>query len=134
MRQTSRISVWSNRNCSAWQTTGADARLSYNECRAEEKKILPRFGVYVCRINIDGKWYNGIGNVGVKPTVTEEHKRLVEVFVYDYEGDAYGKEITVEFCDFERPEIRFSSVNELKKQVAKDLRYGKDYFKASKEI
>ena len=100
----------------------------------EEKKILPRFGVYVCRINIDGKWYNGIGNVGVKPTVTEEHKRLVEVFVYDYEGDAYGKEITVEFCDFERPEIRFSSVNELKKQVAKDLRYGKDYFKASKEI
>ena len=30
----SRISVWSNRNCSAWQTTGADARLSYNECRA----------------------------------------------------------------------------------------------------
>ena len=100
----------------------------------EEKKILPRFGVYVCRINIDGKWYNGIGNVGVKPTVTEEHKRLVEVFVYDYEGDAYGKEITVEFCDFERPEIRFSSVNELKKQVAKDLRYGKDYCKASKEI
>ena len=52
----------------------------------------------------------------------------------NYEGDAYGKEITVEFCDFERPEIRFSSVNELKKQVAKDLRYGKDYFKASKEI
>ena len=40
----------------------------------------------------------------------------------------------VEFCDFERPEIRFSSENELKKQVAKDLRYGKDYFKASKEI
>lgn len=69
----------------------------------------------------------------MKPTVTEEHKRLVEVFVYDYEGDAYGKEITVEFCDFERPEIRFSSVNELKKQVAKDLRYGKDYFKASKK-
>ena len=59
---------------------------------------------------------------------------FLEVFVYDYEGDAYGKEITVEFCDFERPEIRFSSVNELKKQVAKDLRYGKDYFKASKEI
>lgn len=75
--------------------------------------------MYVCRINIDGKWYNGIGNVGVKPTVTEEHKRLVEVFVYDYEGDAYGKEITVEFCDFERPEIRFSSVNELKNKWRK---------------
>ena len=51
----------------------------------EEKKILPRFGVYVCRINIDGKWYNGIGNVGEADSYGKEHKRLVEVFVYDYE-------------------------------------------------
>lgn len=99
----------------------------------DEEKILPRFGVYVCRINVDGRWYNGIGNVGVKPTVTEEHKRLVEVFVYDYEGDAYGKEITVQFCDFERPEIRFSSIDELKEQVVKDLCYGKDYFKRNQK-
>ena len=43
----------------------------------EQEKILPRFGVYACHIKMDGRWYNGVGNVGVKPTVTEEHKRLV---------------------------------------------------------
>ena len=69
----------------------------------EEKKILPRFGVYVCRINIDGKWYNGIGNVGVKPTVTEEHKRLVEVFVYDYEELHTGKKLRWNFVILKDP-------------------------------
>ncbi|WP_306479807.1 bifunctional riboflavin kinase/FAD synthetase [Mediterraneibacter sp.] len=94
----------------------------------EQEKILPRFGVYACRIKMDGRWYNGVGNVGVKPTVTEEHKRLVEVFVYDYEGDAYGKEITVQFCGFERPETKFSSIDELREQVMQDLSYGKEFF------
>lgn len=94
----------------------------------EQEKILPRFGVYACRIKMDGRWYNGVGNVGVKPTVTEEHKRLVEVFVYDYEGDAYGKEITVQFCGFERPETKFSSIDELREQVMQDLSYGKRIF------
>lgn len=94
----------------------------------EQEKILPRFGVYACRIKMDGRWYNGVGNVGVKPTVTEEHKRLVEVFVYAYEGDAYGKEITVQFCGFERPETKFSSIDELREQVMQDLSYGKEFF------
>lgn len=94
----------------------------------EQEKILPRFGVYACHIKMDGRWYNGVGNVGVKPTVTEEHKRLVEVFVYDYEGDAYGKEITVQFCGFERPETKFSSIDELREQVMQDLSYGKEFF------
>ena len=67
----------------------------------QEQKILPRFGVYVCRVQIDGKWYNAIGNAGIKPTVTNEHRRLLEVFVFGYEGDAYGKEIRAQFCAFE---------------------------------
>ena len=69
-----------------------------------EHKILPRFGVYACRVQIDGKWYDAIGNAGIKPTVTNEHKRLLEAFVFGYEGDTYGKEIRVQFCTFERPE------------------------------
>lgn len=94
----------------------------------EEKKILPRFGVYACRVRIDGKWYNGVGNAGIKPTVTDERKRLLEVYVYDYQGDAYGKEITAQFCGFERPEIKFGSVSELKDRVMKDMKYGEDFF------
>lgn len=94
----------------------------------ESNKILPRFGVYAFRVRIDGKWYCGVGNAGIKPTVTDERKRLLEVYVYNYSGDAYGKEITAQFCGFERPEIKFGSVNELKDQVMKDMKYGEDFF------
>lgn len=99
-----------------------------------EHKILPRFGVYACRVQIDGKWYDAIGNAGIKPTVTNEHKRLLEVFVFGYEGDAYGKEIRAQFCAFERPETKFASVEELKSQVMKDIRFGEKYFNRSSAI
>lgn len=94
----------------------------------EAQKIMPRYGVYACRVKIDGTWYNGVGNAGVKPTVTDERRRLLEVYVYGYEGDAYGKEVTARFCGFERPEVKFGSVDELKEQVMKDMQYGIDFF------
>lgn len=94
----------------------------------EVHKIMPRYGVYACRVKIDGKWYNGVGNAGVKPTVTDERRRLLEVYVYGYEGDAYGKEVTAQFCGFERPEVKFGSVEELKEQVMRDMQYGIDFF------
>ena len=99
----------------------------------EKKKILPRFGVYACRVRIDGKWYDAVGNAGIKPTVTDEQRRLLEVFVYGYDGDAYGKEITAQFCEFERPETKFGSVEELKNNVMRDMRYGERYFAALRE-
>lgn len=94
----------------------------------EKNKILPRFGVYACRVKIDGQWYDGVGNAGVKPTVTDERRRLFEVYAYGYEGNAYEKEATAVFCDFERPEVKFGSVEELKERVMKDMQYGKDFF------
>lgn len=94
----------------------------------EENKILPRFGVYACRVKIDGKWYGAVGNAGIKPTVTDERRRLLEVYVYGYEGDAYGREVTAQFCDFERPETKFGSLEELKENVMNDMRYGERYF------
>lgn len=99
----------------------------------EKNKILPRFGVYACRVRIDGKWYDAVGNAGIKPTVTDEQRRLLEVFVYGYDGDAYGKEITAQFCEFERPETKFGSVEELKNNVMRDMCYGERYFAALRE-
>lgn len=94
----------------------------------EKRKIVPRFGVYACKVYLDGGIYNGIGNVGMKPTVTEKKEVLTEVFVFDYKGDAYGKTITVEFYNFERPEMKFASVEKLKEQVDADIAYGMEYF------
>ena len=99
----------------------------------EKNKILPRFGVYACRVRIDGKWYDAVGNAGIKPTVTDEQRRLLEVFVYGYDGDAYGKEITAQFCEFVRTETKFGSVEELKNNVMRDMRYGERYFAALRE-
>lgn len=94
----------------------------------DPEKLLPKNGVHFCRVCIDDVWYNGIGNVGMKPTVTDERRVLVEVFVLDYTGNAYGKHITIEFCSFERGEKKFASVEELKKQVDADILAGKTYF------
>lgn len=88
-----------------------------------ERKIMPRFGVYICRILMNGQAYRGIGNVGTKPTVTDQLMPLIEVYVFDYEGDAYGETIRVEFCSFVRPEAKFDSIEALKKQVDQDIEY-----------
>ncbi len=93
-----------------------------------DKKIMPRFGVYACDVKLDGVCYHGIGNVGIKPTVSDEKRLLTEVYVFGYSGNAYGKYAEIEFCGFERPETTFHSVEELKEQVDKDILFGKNYF------
>ncbi|MBO5460760.1 MAG: bifunctional riboflavin kinase/FAD synthetase [Ruminococcus sp.] len=100
----------------------------------QEKKIVPRFGVYVCDVEIDHVLYHGIGNIGVKPTVEKDSKVLVEVFVFDFQGDTYGKTVTVSFREFVRPEMKFQSIEELKKRVDADILYGKRYFSLSDSI
>lgn len=99
--------------------------------RPSKRKIIPRFGVYTCRICLEDTWYFGIGNVGIKPTVTEKNEVLLEVFVFDYQGDAYDKNIKVEFCSFIRPELKFAGIAELKEQVDRDIASGLDYFQKS---
>lgn len=57
----------------------------------EARKILPRYGVYACRVMIDGKWYNGVGNAGVKPTVTDERRRLLKCMSTDMKAMHTGR-------------------------------------------
>ncbi len=93
-----------------------------------EGKIIPRFGVYACRLQVGGRWFSGIGNIGVKPTVAKESKVLLEAFAFDFNEDVYGNEIIAEFRTFVRPEQRFHSVEELKSQVDADIGFGRKYF------
>ena len=92
-------------------------------------KLMPPNGVYAVQVKMDGKVYGGIANVGVKPTVTNENRKLVEAFLYNYSGNAYGKEVEIEFCEYHRPEQKFHGVDELKACVDTDILYGKEYFK-----
>lgn len=93
-----------------------------------DEKLLPPFGVYVSKTEVDGVFYDGITNIGVKPTVGEEQKRLVETFLFDYHGDLYGKWLKTSLYYYERPERKFDSIEQLKKQMEQDTLFGKEYF------
>ena len=86
-----------------------------------EMKVLPRFGVYQTKVHIADSLYTGLANIGVKPTVTDEKKPLLEVHLLDYTGDLYGHYAAVSFERFIRPEMHFSGLEELKRQMKKDI-------------
>lgn len=93
----------------------------------EKNKLLPPNGVYYSRAQIDGRTYKGISNVGCKPTVDDGQTVGVETYLYDFEGDLYGKDITVYFLAFRRPEMKFDSVERLKEQMEADIAAGRCY-------
>lgn len=84
-----------------------------------EQKLLPVYGVYATRVEVEGKTYGGVTNVGVKPTIGADRAN-VETTLLDFEGNLYGKQMTVYFLDFLRPEQRFDSLDELKAQISRD--------------
>ena len=91
-------------------------------------KLLPPFGVYYSRVLVDGKQWDGMTNIGRKPTVKDNEEITVETYLYDFDGDIYGKDIQVQLYRFKRPEKKFSSVEELRITMQNDIVEGRDYF------
>ena len=77
---------------------------------------IPKFGVYACRILIEGIYYPAVTNIGTRPTV-EGQGITVEPWILDYSGDLYGREITIEFFKFLRPEQKFPSLEALQEEI-----------------
>lgn len=93
-----------------------------------ESKLLPPCGVYYAGVRLQGKDYKAISNIGYKPTVEEQEKRLgVETYLYGYDGDAYDEEIEVSLYEFKRPEQKFHSLDDLKAQLLVDIKSGEEY-------
>lgn len=91
-------------------------------------KIMPPHGVYFTRTMIDGSWYNGVSNIGTKPTISDESEIVVKTHLFGYSGNAYGKNVRLEILQFHREEIKFPNVKDLKECVAYDILYAKKYF------
>lgn len=91
-------------------------------------KKLPPNGVYLTESQIGGRTYHGITNVGYKPTVKENFLG-VETYLFQCNEDLYGQEAEVRFFSYLRPERKFDSLQELKKQLEKDAETGKHYFR-----
>ena len=77
-------------------------------------------GVYAVRVLVDGVWKSGVANIGTRPTVTDNPERFLEVYLFDFDEDIYGKTIEVELVSFLRPEQKFDSVEALRRQIAQD--------------
>ncbi len=84
-------------------------------------KLLPPYGVYASRVYLEDKVYDGMTNIGRKPTISEKEQVGVETFIYDFDSDAYGRLIKVELIRFVRPEMKFDSIDSLKDQIKSDL-------------
>ncbi|MBR2527254.1 MAG: riboflavin biosynthesis protein RibF [Blautia sp.] len=91
------------------------------------EKLMPPHGVYFTRTWIAGRTYEGITNVGIKPTVGENMVGI-ETYLFDCKEDLYGLPCKVEFLHFSRREERFDSLDALRCQLFEDVRAGRLYF------
>ena len=92
-----------------------------------EQKLLPPNGVYFSYIKMNGNTYQGITNIGTKPTVSGEAVMGVETYIYDFSRDVYGQEAEVYLLHYKRPEMRFDGIEALKAQMETDISKGRAY-------
>ena len=93
-----------------------------------ENLIMPAFGVYSVSVKgIENKIYNGIANIGIRPTVNDRGV-LLEVNIFDFNNNIYGKEISVNLLNFIRKEKKFDGIESLKTQIKNDVRISKEFF------
>lgn len=84
-------------------------------------KLIPANGIYAVRVVLDGKKYQAMLNIGIRPTIAEENKqRKIEVHLFDFEGDLYHKTLKVELVKRIRTEKKFKNLHELKHELARD--------------
>lgn len=93
---------------------------------------VPKFGVYACRIIIDGKSYPAVTNVGTRPTVAGTGV-TVEPWILDFEGDLYDRQIRVEFYYFLRPEMKFPDLEALQQEILRNAAETRAYLKNREE-
>lgn len=92
--------------------------------------FVPGRGVYAVRIRVQENFYDGVCNVGYKPTFNnpDVKKLSIEVYILDFNKDIYGEQVTVEWHQRIRDEKRFSGIDELKVQIQKDKETAIQFF------
>ena len=99
---------------------------------SKEYMLFGRGGVFACLVDYNGMTYKAMANIGHRPTIGDraEGDMLIEVNLFDFDGDLYGKSITVRFIDRIRDEVKFEGLPELKAQLERDREKAKDLLKA----
>jgi riboflavin kinase/FMN adenylyltransferase len=95
-----------------------------------ETKLVPQNGVYFVLVQVDEQNYYGVLNVGLRPTFNNRIVPIAEVHILNFDKNLYGKNILVEFIKRLRDEKKFNSIDELKVQIAKDVKKAKEIIKS----
>ena len=82
--------------------------------------LIPHNGAYAVMVWLKDQWWQGMVNVGYRPTLGESNRLSIEVNVFDFDGDVYGEPIMLEFIQFLRLEFKMVSVDELRRQLEHD--------------
>lgn len=90
--------------------------------------ILPKRGVYGVKVEYDQDIYLGMCNIGYNPTFNDIEKYSLEVHIFDFSGDIYGDEVSIQFYFYTRDEKAFSSKDELRSQLIKDQKEIRAFF------
>ena len=97
-----------------------------------QNRVIPRAGVYVTATLIEGTWRRSVTNVGTRPTFeTSATAPSIETYVMDWHGDLYGDVVRVRFLHRLRAERKFESVEDLKRQIDRDIARAGRYFTRS---
>lgn len=91
-------------------------------------KLIPGNGVYAVTTCIDGITYQGMMNVGIRPTVSDTNERVIEVHLFDFNSDIYGNAVTISLCHRLRGEQTFTGIEALTAQLKKDEVDSRRYF------
>ncbi|MEG0795755.1 MAG: bifunctional riboflavin kinase/FAD synthetase [Odoribacter sp.] len=87
---------------------------------SDDRKLLPAVGVYAVKVNVEGKEYRGMLNIGIRPTVSTAGVIRIEVHIFDFNQNIYGQEIQIALLARIRGERKFNDTEELKKQLLLD--------------
>lgn len=106
--------------------------LGFPTANVQEKEgsFTPAVGVYAVRLCLQNQWFDGVCNVGYKPTFKnpEEKQLSIEVHVFDFAKDIYGEEVVVAWHKYLRNERKFDGLEALKAQLEIDKQQALDYF------
>ena len=94
----------------------------------DRRQLVPAFGVYVSRVQVNGGVHPAVTNVGVRPTVDTDGGVTVESHLLGGAPELYGADCRVEFLRMLRPEKRFVSLDVLREQIARDAAAARNYF------
>jgi riboflavin kinase/FMN adenylyltransferase len=94
-------------------------------------ELIPKEGVYIVTVDIDGKIYQGLTNIGYNPTFKDK-TLSVETHIFYLSADILKKKIKINFLSHLRDEITFASVKELSKQISRDIKQAREFFSKGK--